>query len=84
MTTITPPKKPTKGKGTPPETPKGATSKTIGNTSKPSSSDYVSLNFCVEAEFRKEFKLFAAMHDQPMTDLLKEAFDLVKEKKGVR
>jgi hypothetical protein len=84
MTVITPPNKPIKGKGTPPEAPALAASKTQGNTSKPSSSDYVALNFSVDAEFRKEFKLFAAMHGVPMTDLLKEAFELIKEKKGSR
>lgn len=84
MSTITPPKKPTKGKGVPPPASAPAASKISGNTSKPSSSDYVALNFSVDAEFRKEFKLFAAMHGVPMTDLLKEAFELIKEKKGSR
>lgn len=84
MTSITPPKKPTKGKGTPPAAVASTAAKNLGNTSKPSSSDYVALNFSVDAEFRKEFKLFAAMHGIPMTDLLKEAFELIKEKKGGR
>lgn len=84
MTSIKPPTKPTKGKGAPPPAAVPAASKTQSNTSKPSSSDYVALNFSVDAEFRKEFKLFAAMHGVPMTDLLKEAFELIKEKKGSR
>lgn len=86
---ITAPNKPARQtKGTPPEAPKAVApaegKKKTGNTSKPSSSDYVALNFSVDAEFRKEFRLLAATRDMPMTDLLKEGFELLKAKYGIR
>lgn len=40
-----------------------------------------SLNFKVDAEFKKEFKGFAVAQGMSMTDLLKEGFALSKKKR---
>jgi hypothetical protein len=81
---VTAPKKPTRAtKGTPPESP-AATLTGGGITSKPSSSDQVALNFSVPAEFRKEYKLAATQNDMAMADVLKESFQLFKEKHGMQ
>jgi len=40
----------------------------------------VGLNFKVTPAFRRDFKIFAAGHDISMADLLKECFELYKEK----
>ena len=70
MAKMAPPKKSTKG--TPVVQPSN-------NLSKGSSEDFVGLNFKVEAEFRREFKTFAAEHDLKMNDLLKRSFRLFQE-----
>lgn len=52
------------------------------NTSKPSSSDLVALNFKVDSEFHKEFKMFAAMHGMSMVELLKQSFEELKKERN--
>ena len=41
--------------------------------------EFIGLNFKVESEFRKEFKIFAAEKGLSMVDLLKESFTQYKE-----
>jgi hypothetical protein len=38
------------------------------------------LNFKVPAEFRREFKTYAAQHDLSLSKLLQESFRVLKEK----
>lgn len=48
----------------------------------PGDSDMMkSLNFKVDADFKKEFKGFAVAQGMSMTDLLKEGFALSKKKR---
>ncbi len=47
------------------------------------SSEPVPLNFTVENEFRREFKVFAVTHDMNMVDLLKQSFELYKQQARV-
>lgn len=49
-----------------------------GNTEK---GDVRNLNFRVPAEFHKEFKMTASMHEISMVDLLQDAFTLYKQNK---
>ncbi|GIU52182.1 hypothetical protein TUM4438_44220 [Shewanella sairae] len=56
---------------------------TVGNnTSKPSNSELVPLNFKVDAEFKRDIKSFAASHDMSMVDVIKMAFEEYKKTKG--
>lgn len=72
----TPPKKKNK-KGSPSDlgntTPTGRT-----NLSKPSSNDSVCLNFKINAEFAKEWKIYCATNEFKQVDLFKEMFDYWK------
>lgn len=40
------------------------------------------LNFRVSAEFRREFKTYAAAHDMKLNELLKRAFESYRKQKG--
>lgn len=40
------------------------------------------LNFRVSADFRREFKTYAAQHDLKLNELLRRAFDAYKRKEG--
>ena len=73
---IQPPKRNKTGKGTPPPL-----NETNNNLKKVSDDTWVTLNFRVSPEFRKEFKQCALDKDLSMNQLLKELFnhvDLVK------
>lgn len=64
-------RKTTKGvppKGTPPKAK-------ANNLTKPAQADLVALNFKVSPEFAKDFKVFAAMHNMKLVDLLKASFE---------
>lgn len=65
-------------KGTPP----GQNTAPTNNTNKAPSGEQVALNFKVDAEYRKDFKLFAGMHDLTQKELLEAAFQMYKESKG--
>ncbi len=81
MANVPPPPGKGKGKGTPPAS--NAAAHVVGNnTTKPEAGELVPMNFKVDSELKKDFKMFAAMHDMSMVDLLKEAFALYKEHKG--
>ena len=69
------------GKGTPPQV--NTHNGVVGNNiKKAAAGELVPLNFKIDAELKKEFKTFATAHDLSMVDLLKNAFELYKEKKG--
>jgi hypothetical protein len=76
MAKIPPPTK-SKGKGTPPPT-----SATVGNLDKSEPTRLTPLNFKVPAEFRREFKTYAAQHDLSLSKLLQESFRVLKERDG--
>ncbi len=40
------------------------------------------LNFKVTAEFRREFKVYAAQHGMSMVDVLQKSFQVLKERRG--
>lgn len=69
-----------KGKGTPPTVT--TTPAMANNTTKPSTSELIPMNFKVEAEFKKDVRTFAAIHEMSMVDVIKEAFELLKQSKG--
>lgn len=50
------------------------------NTQKRESGRDVDLNFKVSAEFRRDFKLYAAAHDMKQKEVLLAAFSALKEK----
>ena len=75
MAKIPPPNKSTKGKGTPPPT-----TATVGNLEKAEPTRLTPLNFKVPAEFRREFKTYAAQHDLSLSKLLQESFRFLKER----
>ncbi len=49
------------------------------NLKKPSKSELVNMNLSVSAEFRREYKTYAADHDMTMTEILQKSFELFKE-----
>ncbi len=75
MAKVPPPKRSTKGQ--PP-----ASADTIGNLGRSEAGALKPLNFRVPPEFHREFKTFAALHGMSMVDVLREGFDLVREKRG--
>ena len=52
------------------------------NLTKPQPGSSVGLNFKVGAEFRRDFKIEAAMHGLNQVELLQEMFALWKQQKG--
>ena len=60
------------GKGTPP-------TQSNSNLGKPSAVGLVPMNFKVSSEFARDFKVYAAMHDLKLVDLLKASFEQYKE-----
>lgn len=50
------------------------------NTQKRESGRDVDLNFKVSAEFRRDFKIYAAAHDMTQKDVLLAAFFALKER----
>ena len=77
MTGIKIPAAPKKPREAPPlleETPQ--------NLEKPPPLATETLNFKVTAEFKREFKVYAAAHDITMIQLLEEGYRLYKQKHG--
>jgi hypothetical protein len=58
-------------KGTPPASP-------APNLHKPGHDDLTPLNFKVPAEFARDFKVYAAMHNMKLVELLKASFEAFK------
>ena len=75
MPKIAPPQRTTKG--APP-----SMRETLDNLDRPEAANLKPLNFKVPAEFHREFKAHAAIHGVSMVDLLREGFELVKQKRG--
>ena len=63
---------PPASKGTPPKASKN-------NLAKPAQGDLVPINFKVDGEFAKDFKVFAAMHDMKLVELFKKSFEHYKQ-----
>ncbi|PPK83923.1 hypothetical protein CLV84_4295 [Neolewinella xylanilytica] len=61
-------------KGTPPKM-----DETSQNLAKPSTTEQAPLNFKVDAEFKKQYKLYALEHGISMVDLLKASFEAYKQ-----
>ena len=64
-----------KGEAPPPPT-------VIHNLKRPQLGDLKPLNFKVAPEFHREFKAYAASHGISMLELLREGFEVVKERRG--
>ena len=75
MAQISPPKRSKKG-------PPPPIQQTVGNLDKPEPTSLKPLNFKVPAAFHREFKSYAVQHDMTMLDLLREAFQAVKNQRG--
>jgi hypothetical protein len=75
MAKVPPPKQ--SRKGAPP-----SMAKTAGNLNKSESSSLQTLNLRVPSEFKRELKVYAAQHERSMTDLLIEAFGVLRETRG--
>ena len=56
--------------------------RTVGNLDKPESSSLQTLNLRVPMEFKRELKVYAAQQGRSMTELLMEAFGLLRESRG--
>lgn len=77
MAKIAPPPAPKSRKGAPP--PMG---RTVGNLDKPEASSLQTLNLRVPLEFKRELKVYAAQQGRSMTELLVEAFGMLRESRG--
>ena len=75
------PRKKPSSKGAPPK-PGEQTNVVGNNTSKPASGEKVPLNFRVDPEFKKRFKMFSITHDIDMVDIMVEAVSDYLDKKG--
>ena len=75
-------KKPAKKKTLPGPPTADESNASTGGLTKPEPSELVPMNFKVSAEFRKQYRTLAAMHDVSMTDILKESFELYRQQKG--
>jgi hypothetical protein len=64
--------------GSPTPGKKQQATKEAANTTKREAGALVDLNFKVSAEFRREFKLWAAAHDLSQKAALEKAFQLLK------
>ncbi|MBC6626191.1 hypothetical protein [Pseudomonas sp.] len=83
--TVAAPKPPrrTSTKGTAPAAPQAAeASLKAGHTHQAGPEDLVTANFKVDAQFKHEVKMFAAMHKMSMVDVFRQGFALLKASKG--
>lgn len=83
MTITAPPKKPGRStKGLPTlASQAGTPSPTSAMTETPAPTSSVPMNFTVEAEFRKRYRLASAEFDVSMIKILQESFELWLERK---
>ena len=72
-----PPRRPQPTKGDPPDRVE-----TKSNLVKPEPLGTVALNFRVPAEFKRDFKIAAAMHGITQSELLQQAFRQWQERNG--
>ena len=56
--------------------------RSVRNADKPDAARPMPLNFKVPADFRREFKTYAAQHNKKLNQLLYEAFAALKAKHG--
>ena len=63
------------GKGAPPAAPDN-------NQAKPAAAELVPLNFKTDAEFARDFRVYAAMHNMKLVELLKASFENYKASQG--
>ncbi|WP_106805791.1 hypothetical protein [Pseudomonas sp. S5D5] len=85
--TVAAPKPPRRNntKGTAPASPLAAEALTkAGHTHQAAPEELVTANFKVDAQFKHDLKMFAAMHKMSMVDVLRQGFALLKESKGSR
>lgn len=54
----------------------------VHNLKKPQTGELKPLNFKVDPEFHREFKLYAASQGISMLELLREGFELAKQHRG--
>lgn len=83
-TSVPPPSTRRTTKGEPPARTANATAATTAskNLAKPQPGLTVGLNFKVSAEFKRDFKIEAAMHGLNQIELLQEMFALWKQRQG--
>jgi len=78
-----PPKRKPSTKGTAPASPLAAEALAkAGHTTQAAPEELVTANFKVDAAFKHELKMFAAMHKMSMVDVLRQGYALLKEAKG--
>jgi hypothetical protein len=77
MAKVAPPPAAKSRKGAPPPPVQ-----TIGNLDKSEPNNLQPLNFKVPPDFKREFKSYAAQHDVSMSQLLQEAFQVLKAQRG--
>lgn len=77
MAKIAPPPAAKSRKGAPPPMVR-----TVGNLDKPEASALQTLNLRVPVEFKRDLKVYAAQQGRSMTELLIEAFGMLRESRG--
>ena len=77
MAKIAPPRASKSKKGAPP-----SMVRTVGNLDKPEPGVLKTLNLRVPAEFKRDLKVYAAQQERTMTDLLIEAFGMLRKKRN--
>lgn len=83
VTAPKPPKRKPSTKGDAPASPLAAEALTkAGHTHQAAPGDLVTANFKVDAQFKQDLKMFAAMHKMSMVDVLRQGFALLKEAKA--
>lgn len=80
MAQITKPPKKAQKLGNPP----AKNEPTVRNLQQPTSTDLEGLNFKVNPEFKKEYRLYAAERGKSMVDILKESFELYRKHNPIR
>jgi hypothetical protein len=77
-----PPRNKKSTKGDAPASPVAAAALVkAGHTYQPSPEALVTANFKVDAQFKQDLKMFAAMHKMSMVDVLRQGFALLKASK---
>jgi hypothetical protein len=70
-------------KGTAPASPLAAEALTkAGHTRQAAPDELVTANFKVDAQFKQDLKMFAAMHKMSMVDVLRQGFALLQKAKA--
>lgn len=70
-------------KGTAPASPLAVEALTkAGHTHQAAPEELVTANFKVDAQFKHDLKMFAAMHKMSMVDVLRQGFALLKASKA--